>query len=471
MDRTALYTPTALTVAIVGGGNGAHAAAGYLGHKKSLRVRVLTRRPHLWSSAITVNTKGSSWENRGDFVGKLQRVSSQPEDVIPGSDVVLLCAPANAHPELLMKIAPHVSQNTWVGTLYGQGGFDWAATEAFRGDWSRLDALFGFQNIPWLCRTSEYGKCVQMIGPKKQLWIAAWPPSKACAVAKTMSLLFDIPAESLPNFLTLTLSPSNQIIHPARYYGIFHSWDGSSAMSSDAIQWGLYTEMDDFSAEWLRKLDDELQAIRRGLEKEYPQLDLSRVLPLGERIVEQYGEDVGDRSCLRTIFATNKGYAGCKTPVQKVPGGFVPALQSRLFWEDIPYGLCVLKNIAQMLAIPTPSIDFMIEWHQQFMGRQYVINGRLNPTTIPETSAPEAYGIKDLDQLVRASLPCAAEGSFVPNYGNSDPSSPATYNAGSVASFSASRRQNQQPMSLAGAGRNDRQDSGSQQSWGVTSKL
>lgn len=31
---------------------------------------------------------------------------------------------------------------------------------------------------------------------------------------------------------------------------------------------------------------------------------------------------------------------------QVSPGRFAPNLDSRLYWEDIPYGLCVLKSLA-----------------------------------------------------------------------------------------------------------------------------
>jgi hypothetical protein len=41
-----------------------------------------------------------------------------------------------------------------------------------------------------------------------------------------------------------------------------------------------------------------------------------------------------------------------------------------LFWEDIPYGLCILKNLVELLGnFPTPAIDSMIRWHQQFMDK------------------------------------------------------------------------------------------------------
>lgn len=46
---------------------------------------------------------------------------------------------------------------------------------------------------------------------------AVVPGSLAHPVRLLVSLLFDMPCNLLPNFLAITLSPSNQIIHPARY--------------------------------------------------------------------------------------------------------------------------------------------------------------------------------------------------------------------------------------------------------------
>ena len=158
-----------------------------------------------------------------------------------------------------------------------------------------------------------------------------------------------------------------------------------------------YGDFDELSAEELAKLDNELQQIKLALIERFPTLDLSLVLPIGKRVVKQYGKDVADTSSLRAIFATNLGcvwrdqrchaagplhralrelvccssrrYAGCYTPMVEVEGGVKPAVNSRLFWEDIPYGLCILKDLALKLGFPTPSIDFMIRWHQQV--RQY----------------------------------------------------------------------------------------------------
>ena len=57
----------------------------------------------------------------------------------------------------------------------------------------------------------------------------------------------------------------------------------------DEIPWGLYTEFDAEAAEYLTLLDSELQAIKKALMSKCPDLDLSTVLPIRERIIQQYG--------------------------------------------------------------------------------------------------------------------------------------------------------------------------------------
>lgn len=249
--------------------------------------------------------------------------------------------------------------------------------------------------------------------PKQHLYIATYPTNAFDVVGAMMHRLFDIPCKNIPNFLNLTLSPSNQIIHPARYYGIFYDWDGKKSYTREELKkrdgLTLYEDMDELSAEWLAVLDNELQQIKYGLLQRYPELDLSHVLPIGERVVKQYGPDVKDRSSLRQIFRTNMGYVGCGTPLKQVENGrVIPLVNCRLFFEDIPYGLCILKNLAELCGnFPTPGIDFMIEWHQQFMGITYLSDHQLTPDekVISGTGTPRKYGLTTLAEVVSTSLP------------------------------------------------------------------
>lgn len=72
-----------------------------------------------------------------------------------------------------------------------------------------------------------------------------------------MSLLYYIPCIVVPNFLSLTLCPSNQIIHPGRVYSFFKDWDGKSTFKKSEMPL-LYEEIDDDSAREIQLLDNEI---------------------------------------------------------------------------------------------------------------------------------------------------------------------------------------------------------------------
>jgi hypothetical protein len=44
-----------------------------------------------------------------------------------------------------------------------------------------------------------------------------------------------------------------------------------------------------------------------------------------------------------TTFRTNKGYTTVKIPMKEVKGGVIPNVDGRIFWEDVPYGLMILR--------------------------------------------------------------------------------------------------------------------------------
>jgi hypothetical protein len=117
--------------------------------------------------------------------------------------------------------------------------------------------LFCMQYVPSLCKIIEYGKTVRMIGPKDHLLMTAWPEEKSHEIATMIGYLYGIPAIVTANFLSLTLTPSNQIIHPGRVFGVFRDWDGKTPIHKSKIPL-VYEEMDDVSAKHIQDLDDEI---------------------------------------------------------------------------------------------------------------------------------------------------------------------------------------------------------------------
>lgn len=73
--------------------------------------------------------------------------------------MVIIAAPAQAHPPILRGIAPHVRAGQSIGALYAQGGFDWAVRAALGEDKAAsMRCIFGLLNIPWICKAPVYGR-------------------------------------------------------------------------------------------------------------------------------------------------------------------------------------------------------------------------------------------------------------------------------------------------------------------------
>ena len=73
-------------VAICGGGNLAHASVATIGHHNpKYEINLLSRRPEVWKEQIRGITEKSSWEYKGDMVGKISKCSKDAKDIVPGA--------------------------------------------------------------------------------------------------------------------------------------------------------------------------------------------------------------------------------------------------------------------------------------------------------------------------------------------------------------------------------------------------
>ena len=86
--------------------------------------------------------------------------------------------------------------------------------------------------------------------------------------------------------------------------------------------------------------------------------------------------------------------------VEVAPGEFVPDFQYRYISEDVPYGLAVAKSIGQMADASTPTLDAVIDWAQNKLGKRYLVNGKLAGEDVHELRIPQNYGLKNLDELL-----------------------------------------------------------------------
>lgn len=81
-------------------------------------------------------------------------------------------------------------------------------------------------------------------------------------------------------------------------------------------------------------------------------------------------------------------------------GKFLPNFKYRYMTEDISFGLAVVKGIADIVGVDTPSIDKVLYWAQGILNKEYVVNGKLVGNDVGETRAPQRYGLITLKDIL-----------------------------------------------------------------------
>jgi hypothetical protein len=317
-----------------------------------------------------------------------RRVSADPAEVIPGSEVVVLVLPAFAHEATLRQIARYLERGAWVGAIPARGGFDYSAVPVLHGAGREDVALFGLQTLPWACRIEAYGRQVHVLGVKKAVTAASRPAARIGQIAPLLERMLGLPIRAAGSLLALTLANTGQLIHPGIMYALFARWDGNPLPEAPLFYQGL----DAAGAEVLAGLSDDVQAIRARLEG---RLDLSAVQPLRDWLLRAYGEAIADPSSLHSAFVSNSAYAGLKAPVREVaPGRFMPDFTARYLSEDVPFGLAASRAIAGLAGVETPAMERVIAWAGERLGRDYL--GR----DADQARVPQKYGLDSLEQLI-----------------------------------------------------------------------
>ena len=135
-------------VCLCGGGTGTHILAGTIGSNENFIVNVFTRKPEEWTKEITVQIPNEKKE----VVGKINIVSSNPEEVFKDCDIFICNGPAMANPIYLKAMEPYLKDGAIIGSIFGQGGFDFAVLDIVGGrkefEKRKLKAfsLFSFTN-------------------------------------------------------------------------------------------------------------------------------------------------------------------------------------------------------------------------------------------------------------------------------------------------------------------------------------
>lgn len=391
-----------LFITVIGGGNSTLIFA-CLSKLSGHKVAVLTRQPHKWSKNISFDNEDVDYYGgQHTLSAEIDIVTSDPAECIPQSDMILIAGiPVHHNPKVLHMIAPYMMKNkrVMVGSICAFGGFNWVAAELLgHGDY----VIFGTQLIPWFCGTKRYGNKGVVYGAKRMLRIATEDGKDLYAIKSILAEILKISDLRDTDFITSTLWPNNPSLHPPILYGIFKNWDGKSGYQKKDVPVLLYKDLTPDSADALVKMDNELTAIVEALKPHYPtNSHLHLNFHLRDCIIENYQNQVKDQSTIASTVKTNIAFGSHTIPYKELQDGLVvPNLEHKFFVTDLPFGLCLFKDIAIMADVKTPMIDTLIEWNQKLIKKEYIRNGTISGKNSGECILPSKLGlnIKTLDK-------------------------------------------------------------------------
>ena len=326
-----------MKICICGGGNLGHVCAGFLANR-GYQVSILTTKPERWNSELEIVAPD------GIFSGMISLISSNPQEVIPQAEMVLVCLPGYAIHDELVKIKPFLSKETIVGSVVSSTGFFFEAFKVLPPD----IPLFGFQRVPFISRIIDYGKKAELKGYKDTLHVAIENTSEKEPIRAKLEKLFEKPVSIADNYYEVSLSNSNPLLHPARLYTMWKDWRPGI----------VYPRNPQFYAEWtieastlLLKMDDEFQQLLKALGLK------AGCIP---SILDYY--ESTDAISLTQKLHDIKAFQGIPSPMKEVEGGWIPDFTSRYFTEDFPYGMRFIVETAYEQNVAIPTIEEIYQW-------------------------------------------------------------------------------------------------------------
>lgn len=396
-----------IRVVICGTGSGAHALAALASTNPSFEVRVLTQSPdkaQRWTEIMererltVIGRNGQS--SRVALSANSFMVTDQPQEAARGCDLIIFAVPAFAHSRYLELLEPEIEEGCIVIGLPGQNGFEFDLSQRL-GAKLRNCVVMNFESLPWSCRTVEFGKTVRVNGTKERLAGAVYGDLTKARLKDPLAAMQHLLGEQPKlmvsgHLLGITLMSLNAYSHPPIMYGRWKDWDGRPVDEPPLFFQGI----DEETAELLGNLSDEVVAISKRIMAEYPQVDLSQVIPMYEWDLAHYGSKIKDKTNLMTALRTNALYEGRTHPmIQTETGQYIPDFNHRFLLEDIPC-LAVIRGIAELAGVETPNIDVVLSWGQEKLNKEYLVGSRLTGKDLATTRCPQRYGFTRIEDIL-----------------------------------------------------------------------
>lgn len=327
--------------AIMGAGNVGYAISAYLSYKGA-DVFLYTRQPE---KAQTINKIGISTTGSIEGTYKVECVTD-PAEAINGSDCIIVTTTANAHKDILTKIAPFLENNQKILMTNA----NWGAFEAKQILYKEIQDknLYVAETSSQLCVASSKEIGSVNFSLKLGILLAALEKNKSKLFIDMLKPYF--PSISVgKNILMTTLCSTNPVIHvpitilnavrtengePYKFYG-----NGISPLVIRYIE-----KMDMERVNVAKALNIEIQSVLDG--------------------INSFWEIKYDN--LFDALRKNKVYQKSTGPKD---------LNYRYISEDIPYGIAPVYKMGQLLGVATPYTETLVRFSSLLMGKDFMTEG------------------------------------------------------------------------------------------------
>ena len=356
-------------ITIIGGSNSTHVIAPLLANR-GFRVTILTRNCALWKDTLKVEFQSEDGKVEKEIEGKVHLITSDEKKALKDTEIILLCIPVSEYFNVLLRIGKFIPKDkeVWLGTIYGQGGVNWIYNEIIQKFALNKLVYFSYGLIPFICRTKEYGSVGITYGSKHNNIVAVFPKNKFNELDRDLfkEISFEWPGIGKTcqsdNFLSLTLSVSNQIIHIARMYGLYlKNNDGWNKL--DEVPY-FYRDFDDNSANILKRLDEDYEKVRQKIKEINPTVSFEYMLNYLD--LERFTNNSSNEN-IKDSLVNSRTLRQIRTPVMKVGERYILDQNSRFFTDDIFYGLIIIKWIADKYMIDVLMVDELLKWSQSYL--------------------------------------------------------------------------------------------------------
>ena len=371
-----------MRITIVGAGNMGLAMAAYAAAGNKGDICLFTRKDILKRGALRMHDVEAGEDCATDGF----TVTADPLLAFGQADVILVTYPAFLRRAFILQYQSYIRTGAFLGFVPGYGGVEYACGDLLQ----KGVTVFGFQRVPYVARCSQddQGYTAGILSRKSRLFISAIPHGKTDTACRLIHELLDIPVQPLREYLSITLAPSNPLLHIAGLYGVFRDYQPGQAFDHPLR---FYEEWNDDTSRLLFRYDEELQNICRGLAP----LDLTEVVPL-----PVYYESPTPEAMTRKLKSI-PSFEAVMVPLKQAENGYVPDLDSRMFVEDYPYGVCVIKDFARITGVETPVVDLLLKFYTRLSGHRYFQEDGAYTDEIMQTGVPGIHGFTTAESIVR----------------------------------------------------------------------